>query len=238
MYDQFASVYDMFIDTDYGKIADFYLEIFKKTGIAPALVLDLGCGTGTLTNEMARRGIDVFGADISREMLAEAKAKYPDIMFINQDMRELDLYGTCSVIYSSLDCLNYILKDDEMRNVFSLCHNFLDAGGAFIFDISTPYKLAEVNGDNTFVLEKENCFGVWENEFENGLLNMTLNFFVAAGKDSYTRFEEYQTQRAWKREEILKYAGEAGFAVFGVYDGFTFKNAGDGSVRETYVLIK
>lgn len=238
MYNEFASVYDKLIDIDYTKISQFYSSLFKKIGIKPHIVLDLGCGTGTLANEMSKLGFDVLGVDLSDEMLSLAKSKYPDILFIKQDMRELDLYGTCGAIYSSLDCINYILDESELAHVFSLCANFLDDGGAFVFDVSTPHKLANINGGNTFVIENENCFGVWENSFEGNILDMTLNFFVTDNGKTYTRFEENQTQRAWNRDEILRLSKDTGFRLYGIFDGFTFDRACERSERETYVLVK
>lgn len=237
MYNEFASVYDLFIDVDYKQIAAFYGEVFRKLDITPELVLDLGCGTGTLTGELNNMGYDAFGADVSEDMLAIAKEKHPDILFINQDMRELDLYGTCGAIVSSLDCVNYILDDTELEHIFKLCANFLDDGGAFIFDVSSDYKLSEAIGNETFVMENGNCFGVWENEYEAPYLDMYLNFFVES-EGVYTRIEEHQTQRAWQRKEIISIAEKSGFKVCNIYNGFSFVPADDKAEREVYVLVK
>ncbi|MBQ7718090.1 MAG: class I SAM-dependent methyltransferase [Clostridia bacterium] len=237
MYNEFASVYDLFIDVDYKKIAAFYSEVFRKLDISPELVLDLGCGTGTLTGELKNMGYDAFGVDMSENMLAIAKEKHPDILFINQDMRELDLYGTCGAIVSSLDCLNYISDKSDLEHIFRLCANFLDDGGAFVFDVSSEYKLSNAIGNETFVMENDTCFGVWENEYKPPYLNMCLNFFVKSG-EIYTRFEEQQTQRAWKRHELTSAAEGAGFEVCGVYNGFSFAPPDDTAEREVYVLLK
>ena len=237
MYEKFASVYDIFIDADYKKTARFYKSVFEALGKDPRLVLDLGCGTGTLTNELVSLGYDAFGVDSSAEMLSLAKEKYPDILFINQDMRELDLYGTCGAAVSSLDCLNYITEESDMERVFALVANFLDPGGAFIFDVSSVYKLSEVNACNTFVMESPGVFGVWENEYREPYLSMELNFFIENG-GVYTRFRENQTQRAWKRDELVRFAVNAHFEVRAVCDGFSFEKAHDLTEREVFVLVK
>ena len=159
MYNEFAYVYDRLIDdVDYKSWVDYYLKIFKRYGLKPSLGLDLGCGTGNMTLELSSRGIDMTGIDISEDMLMVARDKSgsQDILYLNQDMTEFELYGTVSFVISSLDCINYITDKRDLLKVFKLVNNYLDPGGLFVFDINTSYKLQNILGNNTFILENEN----------------------------------------------------------------------------------
>lgn len=237
MYNKFAEVYDLLIDTDYEIFVSYYKEIFRKYNLSPTLIADLGCGTGTMAHIMSREGYDVIGIDASPEMLSVAKQKHGDILFLNQTLTEFELYGTVDAAYSSLDCINYLTEDGELSKLFALVKNYLNPGGIYIFDISSYYKLSEVLGNNTFVFEDENIFYTWENYFEDNILEMTLTFFKKCG-ELYERFEEEQVQRAYKAEEICSIAEAAGLSVLGVFDNLTFNNAKNNSERVFFVLRK
>ena len=237
MYNEFAEVYDLLIDTDYESFASYYTEIFKKYNLSPSLIADLGCGTGTMAHIMSREGYDVIGIDASPEMLSIAKQKHGDILFLNQSLTEFELYGTVDAAYSSLDCINYLTEDGELSKLFALVKNYLNPGGIYIFDISSYHKLSKVLGNNTFVFEDENIFYTWENYFEDDILEMTLTFFKKNGS-LYERFEEEQIQRAYKTDEICSIAEASGLSVLGVFDNLSFADVKNDSERVFFVLRK
>ena len=196
-YTDFAVVYDTFMDeTPYDVWGDFVDELIKKYGISKAisqevkqddknvnesdeeaaleqeknLVVELGCGTGSFTLEMAKRGYDIMGIDLSSEMLDIARRKSvdagSDLMFLEQDMRELDLYCTAGTIVSVCDSINYLTEDSDVIDCFKLVNNFLFPGGIFIFDFNTVYKYKEVIGDTTIAENREDCSFIWENYYD------------------------------------------------------------------------
>ena len=235
MYDSFADIYDRLINVDYNKIADFYESVFKKFGQNPHLMLDLGCGTGTLTGIMHSRGYDMIGVDASEEMLMKARDKGGDILYLCQSMTDFELYGTVDAAISCLDCANYLLEDGELFKTFSLINNYLNPKALFIFDISSEKKLSETLGNNTFICEYDNIFYTWENSFDGNLLDMRLNFFEKDG-NFYKRTEEEQTQRAYSKDEILGAAKKAGLICEGVFDGFSLNDAKDDGERLVFVM--
>jgi len=216
MYNDFSEVYDRLIDADYSKFVSYYNKIFDRfLGKKPELLLDLGCGTGSLTSLLKKDGYDMIGVDASYDMLMRAREKDPDILYLNQDMTDFELYGTVGAAVSSLDCINYLLEDGELLRVFELVNNYLDPNGIFVFDISSYYKLSEILGNNTLVYEENDVFYAWENCFEDGFLDMRLNFFEKQGT-LYKRIVEEQTQRAYSEDEIFSAARQAGGPQVGV----------------------
>ncbi|MDR2751253.1 MAG: class I SAM-dependent methyltransferase, partial [Clostridiales bacterium] len=143
-YQRFARVYDLFMaDTPYGSWACYIKSAWARHGVNPGLVLDLGCGTGSLSALLREMGCDMIGVDASEEMLSEAYGKTEGILLLKQDMRELDLYGTVASIVCFCDSLNYLTDDGDLLKVFKLCHNYLDPGGLFVFDVNTYKKYNE-----------------------------------------------------------------------------------------------
>lgn len=229
-YEALARVYDTLnSDVDHAAFATFYERAFVRAGITPQLVLDLGCGTGKLTVEMAKRGFDMIGVDASAEMLSEAfERKYSttgaeNVLFLQQDMRSFELYGTVGAVVSSLDCVNYLVGDGDLARCFSLVHNYLDPDGIFVFDVNTPYKFEHVFGDNAYILEDEDCYCGWQNEYDaaSGLCKFYLSVFAEGEDGRYERADEEQTERCYTREELTAALTAAGFvdvAVFGNMD--------------------
>ena len=207
-YTDFAYIYDKLIDQDYEKWADYIEDIFKIHNKNPKLVLDLGCGTGSITSILAKRGYDMIGVDISPDMLNIAREKSADenldILYLCQDIREFELYGTVDAIICTLDVLNYITNYNDLKQVFSLVKNYLNPDGIFIFDINTEYKLKNILGNNTFVYEEDGIFYTWENEFTENISNQFLTFFVENKNGLYERFDENHIQRAYETQEIKK----------------------------------
>lgn len=238
MYTDFAQIYDELIckDIDYSYIADFIEKEFcavKK----PSLVLDMACGTGNLTNILSERGYDMIGSDISYEMLGIAKRKNPDILYLCQDMRSLDLYGTVDAVLCMTDSLNYICDINELKNVFRLVKNYLNPDAPFIFDMNSHYKLSQIIADNTFTYDDDKVYYVWENEYDqkNREANFYLTFFVLNKKGTYTRFDERHTQKAYTNEEIICALKEANFSDINVYDGYSKNKAAETSERIVYI---
>lgn len=240
MYNKFASLYDDLInDVDYQKWADYYFKIFERYGLKPQLGLDLGCGTGNMTLELSKRGVDMTGVDISEDMLmvAREKSENENILYLNQDMTEFELYGTVSFVISSLDCINYITDKRDLLKVFKLVNNYLDPGGLFIFDINTDYKLEHILGDNTFILENDNSFCAWQNEFDKKrrVCDFYLTFFSKNGA-KYTRFDEEHTERAYSIDEISTLIEKAGMKLLKVYDSLSFNSPKKDSQRVFFVV--
>ncbi len=228
MYTEFADIYDLLMkDTPYEKWADFYEEIFKNEGIKPSLVLDLGCGTGTLTEILSERGYDMTAIDSSLSMLNQAITKRKgNTLYLNQNMTDFELYGTMGAIISSLDCINYITDEEDVRKVFNLAYNYLDYDGIFVFDINTPYKLEKILGENTYTYDENGIFYAWESFYkkDSKLCDFCLTFFVKEDDGSYNRIDEFQTERAWEFSEITKFLEESGFCDVKIYGDKTFSS--------------
>ena len=243
MYDSFAGLYDsLTFDVEYEKIADFAAGKIRAHKPDAELVLDLACGTGTLTRLLSLRGFDMIGVDFSAEMLSAAKDKTEDesILYLLQDIREFELYGTVDAIICSLDGLNYLLGDGELEAVFRLCHNYLNPDGLLLFDINSEYKFKHVFAENTFVFETEEVFYTWENSFDEKtrLCDFFLTFFVKNKNGSYDRLDEEQTERAYSAREVESALAAAGFEIKSVCDGYGGGTVKPGSERVVYECVK
>ncbi len=192
------------------------------------LVVDLGCGTGTLTNLMYKKGYDMIGIDYSSGMLEVAQKKKDDkgyeILYINQDMRDLDLYSTVGTVYSVCDSVNYILKDDELIHTFELIFSFLYPGGLFMFDFNTIYKYDQVIGNTTIAENRENCAFIWEN-FYDDLLNVNeydLSIFIEQDEPGiFKRFIETHYQRGYTLGQMLTFLNKVGLELLLAKDSDT-----------------
>ena len=231
-YDAIARVYEKLnSEINYKDWADFIEKCFDKyLPASPSLVLDLACGTGKMTRELASRGYDMIGVDGSADMLSEAYAKGTDgILYLKQDMREFELYGTVGAAVCCLDSINYLLDDGDVEKVFSLVHNYLDPDGLFIFDVNSPYKFENIYGSNAYVLEDESdeggaIFCGWQNDYDktSGLCDFYLTLFEESEDGSYFREDEHQTERCYTREQLVAALESAGFELIGVFSDFEF----------------
>jgi len=188
-YTGFAAVYDTFMDNvPYGEWCEYLTGLLKENGVESGLVLDLGCGTGSLTELLAARGYDMIGIDYSEEMLELAAGKRAesgqDILYLCQDMREFELYGTVRAVVSICDCINYITDPADLAEVFSLVNNYLDPGGVFIFDLNTEYKYAQVMGDTTVAEDREESSFIWDNQYDPEDQYLRSGDIPAGGKRS------------------------------------------------------
>ena len=242
-YTSFAEVYDMFMDNiPYEDWCGYLTSLLKEYGINDSLVLDLGCGTGTLTELLAKEGYDMIGVDVSEDMLQEAIEKRAEsglpILYLLQDMREFELYGTVRVVVSICDSLNYILDYDDLAHVFSLVNNYLDPKGMFIFDLNTEAKFQAMGSETIAEVRDEGSF-IWENEYdeEEKINSYDLTLFIREEDDLYRRYQETHFERAWSLDEIKKALTEAGMEFVAAYDAFT-KNAPRKESDRIYVVAR
>ena len=241
-YGKFAQVYDLIMDNvDYEGWADCLEKHLKEEGIEDGLVLELGCGTGTMTGLLARRGYDMIGVDNSEEMLAEAMEKKVedglDILYLLQDMQEFELYGTVRAAVSVCDSLNYITEKEELLQVFRLVNNYLDPGGIFLFDMNTVHKYRDILGDDTIAENRDEGSFIWENSYDpdTGLNIYELAVFLPREDGLYEKCEELHCQRAYEQAEIEALIREAGMEIVGVYDAYTDKPASPDSERLLFI---
>lgn len=239
-YTSFAEVYDQFMDNvPYREWADFLQEILQKEGISDGLVLDLGCGTGSMTEELAGRGYDMIGVDNSEDMLEIAMEKRQesghDILYLLQDMQEFELYGTVRAVVSVCDSVNYVTEKEELEQVFRLVNNYLDPGGIFIFDFNTEYKYREVLGDRTIAENREDSSFIWDNYYyeEEHMNEYELTLFIQETdqKELYHKYQETHFQRAYTLEEIRELLEKSGLRFVAAYEDYTKEAPGKGSER-------
>lgn len=241
-YSDFASVYDTFMDeTPYEEWADFLQQLLKEDGIKEGLVLDLGCGTGALTRLMARKGYDMIGVDYSPQMLQIAMDKEEDssILYLLQDMREFELYGTVAAVVSVCDSVNYITEPEELCDVFKLVNNYLDPNGLFIFDFNTEYKYSQVIGDSVIAENRDECSFIWDNYYdeESKINEYDLTIFVREEQDLFRKFEEIHYQRGYTLAEMKELLEQAGLRFVKAIDSDTKGEVCDTSER-IYVISR
>lgn len=240
-YQDFAYVYDEFMDaTPYEEWAERIDSLIKKYGVSRPerntpdildseknLVVDLGCGTGTLTELLYQKGYDMIGVDNSDSMLGIALEKKVEdgneILYLLQDMRELELYSTVGTVISVCDCVNYILEEEELLEVFSLVNNYLYPEGIFIFDFNTDYKYREVIGDTTIAENREDCSFIWENYYdeEECINQYDVTIFAQEDEGLFRRFTETHFQKGYTVEQIRRLVEKAGMLLVEMVDADT-----------------
>lgn len=250
-YNSIAAVYDNInSEIDYSAWADFIESCFGKfMHSKPEIVLDLACGTGSMTFELNTRGYDMIGADMSEDMLSEAYTKacengINDILFINQDMRCFELYGTVGAVCCCLDSINYLTSNKELTECFSCVHNYLDPNGLFIFDVNTPYKFESIYGTNHYIFETESSDGRtsycgWQNAYDcdTKLCNFYLSVFTEESDRRFSRTDEVQTERCYSQEELSQELQKCGFDIVGFYGDYEF-SAPDTNCERWYVIAR
>ncbi len=239
-YGAIAHVYDKLnAEIDYERWADFVENCFDAfLHKRPSLVLDLACGTGSMTRQLAARGYDMIGIDGSAEMLSLAYSRaegQPGILFLQQDMRSFELYGTVGAVTCCLDSLNYLLTEEDLSSCLRLVHNYLDPDGLFLFDMNTPYKFEQIYGDNAYLLEDELVYGEgeedeeraavfcgWQNTYskETGICEFDLSLFEELPDGTYSRKDEHQEERCYSMETVTRLLTNAGFTLLGVWSDF------------------
>ena len=241
-YSGFAKVYDLFMDNiPYEEWTAYVKELLSEEGIEDGILLDLGCGTGSVTELLAKSGFDMIGIDNSEEMLDIAMEKRDesglDILYLLQDMREFELYGTVKGVVSICDSMNYILDDEDLLDVFKLVHNYLDNNGIFIFDMNTMYKYENILADNTFAEDREESSFIWENFYdeEEEINQYDLSLFVKEEDGRYRKYEETHLQRAYVQEDVEALIKESGLELLHVYDAFTRETPAEDAQRIYFV---
>ena len=246
-YEVFADFYDALTDNvDYAVLSKTICSLLARYGLNRGLLLDLGCGTGTLSVLLSKAGYEVVGADISPDMLAVAQEKAfaagQDILFLCQDMTRLDLYGTLDAAVCTLDALNHLPSRAAVEETLRRVSLFLNPGGVFIFDANTLYKHREVLGNNTFVYDTDAVYCVWQNELQTDekTVEISLDFFIPASDNApiYERESEQFTECAYSGAEWEEMLKNAGFSVLGVFDGYTENPLTDASERAVYAVRK
>lgn len=282
-YTGFAQVYDIFMDNvPYDGWANYLEGLLKEYNVNSGLVLELGCGTGSITRRLAAKGYDMIGIDISEEMLeiardreysqdynsedfieADKQSERSSILYLQQDMREFELFGTVNAVVSICDSMNYITSDADLLKVLQLVNNYLDTGGIFIFDMNTVHKYKDILADNTIAENREDCSFIWDNYYdedkmineydvaifvkvdeevedelevdEDETLDTTYEKNSDASVDLYVRYREFHYQKAYTIETVIQLIEKAGMEFVTVYDAFTHNPPNAKSERVYFV---
>ena len=231
-YGAIARFYDQFNkeELNYSAWADFIERCFDRFLTArPELVLDLACGTGTMTRELAGRGYDMIGVDASADMLSEAysNSNGERILYLNQDMRSFELYGTVGAVVCCLDSLNYLVGDGDLEKTFATVHNYLDPDGLFIFDVNTPFKFENIYADNAYVLEDDGVYCGWQNFYDKntGICDFYLSLFEEQKNGAYIRSDEHHRERCYAENEIKKALADNRFELCGIFSDYELSPA-------------
>lgn len=242
-YTSFASVYDLFMDNvPYEEWCAFLCKILAQHGITDGPVLDLGCGTGKMTRLMSEQGYDMTGIDNAAEMLQIAAMELGEvpILYLLQDMQDLELDGCVRAVYSVCDCVNYVLDEEELQQAFSRVHEYLEEDGVFIFDVNTSYKYTKLLAENTFAESRDEGSFIWDNYYdeEERINEYDLTLFIPEGDELYRRYTETHYQRNYETETLLKLLKNAGFTDICVYDDYTDAPLCETSERAVFVAKK
>lgn len=265
-YSAFAYVYDELMDNvPYDAWAEYLTDLLKENGVSEGIVCELGCGTGQMTRRLAEAGYDMIGIDLSEEMLDVAREQEygmgyeateeaeelpdevfePSILYLQQDMRSFELYGTVSAVVSICDSMNYMTSEEDLLQVFRLVNNYLEKDGVFIFDMNTEYKYKELMGDTTIAENREDVSFIWENLYdeEQKLNEYSLTIFAKAEQDEeegaplYEKYEEVHLQKAYSLEDVKRLLTEAGLQFVAAYDVLTKETPGPQCER-MYIVAK
>lgn len=243
-YVSFAEFYDGLTENvNYTDRCRYILEVFRKLNHNTGKTLDLACGTGSLTLELAKNNVDVFGADASQDMLCQAQFKAlqakKDIMFLCQKMQNLYLINEIDTCVCTLDSINHLTSEKDVLNTFKGVSKFMKKSGCFLFDVNTPYKHRKILADNTFVYDTDDVFCVWQNNLlNNDTVEIFLDFFEEDKTGKYIRTSESFCERAYSHTEIIAMLNKAGFELAACYGDMTFEKPKEDEQRVIYVARK
>ncbi len=245
MYSCFATVYDELMDNiPYDDWFVYLHDLLVTNGVSSGIVAELGCGTGQITERMASSGYDMIGIDNSISMLDIANTKKAannsSALYLCQDMREFELYGTVAAIISICDSINYITDESDLLKVFMLVENYLDPNGIFIFDFNTRHYYRDIVADSTIAEDRDNISFIWDNYYDedSNINELALSLFVQeADSKLYRKYEELHYQRGYTLNEIISLIEKSGLALVNAYDAFTKKAATENSER-IYIIAK
>lgn len=237
-YTGFAGVYDEFMDNvPYDEWAGYVHKLLVKNGIENGIVCDLACGTGKITRRLKMMGYDPIGIDVSADMLQIARSREnpgdESILYLQQDMRSFELYGTVAGIVCICDGMNYVLTPADLMKVFRLAMNYLDYDGVFVFDMNTMHYYRDVLADGVICDNRDNGSLIWENEFNPRTLKnrFDLTIFHEKEPELFERFTETHFQRAYPLANVKNALKEAGFKDIKCYRAFTERNGSENDER-------
>lgn len=242
-YEVFADFYDKLTgNVEYSKRAQYILSILKKHNHDAGLTLDLACGTGSLTLELKKAGVDIYGIDGSADMLSVALQKASEageqILYLKQKMQSIDLYGTIDTCLCTLDSISHLTDKKDVQKTFDRVSLFMNPQGLFVFDVNTVYKHREILKDNVFVFDTDEVYCVWQNTpLEDNMVEISLDFFIPE-ENNYYRMTETFRERAYTVEELSEMLTGAGFEVEGIYGDMTCLPPEDTEQRLTFVARK
>ena len=245
-YGVFSEFYDaLTANVSYDTVSQVLSSLLTRYGKSRGLLLDLACGTGSVSVRLAEKGYEVIGVDLSPEMLSEAQNKAysagQNILFLCQDMTALDLYGTVDAAVCTLDGLCHLPDEESVFAALQKVSLFMNPGGVFLFDVNSVYKHRAVLGNNTFVYDTDDVYCVWQNTLlsDGVTVQMDLDFFEPVSDEGdYVRQSERFTERAYPRETLEAMLKKTGFTVLDVFDGYSEKPAHDTSERLLFAVRK
>lgn len=239
-YNVFAEFYDSLTENvGYKERADYIQKLIETFGKKSGTVLDLACGTGSLTLELYRRGFDIFGADASVDMLCEAQGKCGEdehVLFVCQKMQELELAEKIDTCICTLDSLNHLVNPEDVKETFKRVSSSLSEGGLFIFDVNSVYKHRKVLGNSCFIFDTDEVFCSWQNELdeETNTVDIILDFFIPDENGLYFRETEEFSERAYGNEVLTEWLNEAGFEILAIYDDLSLEPPKPDSERKVF----
>ena len=243
-YDNFSRFYDRLTDNvEYEKRADYFCRLLSLCGTESGILLDLGCGTGSMSVKMAEKGFEVIGVDSSVGMLGAAQQKMFEsgthLLLLNQPMQDSDLYGTVDCAICVLDGINHLGCAADVKRTFEKVSLFMNKGGAFAFDVNTIHKHKNVLADNSFVYEFDDLFCVWQNNYnsDDNSVEISLDFFEEED-GAYYRSGESFSEQAYELDDISDWLSKAGFEVVGIFDDLTTDNVKPDSERAVFLAKK
>lgn len=245
-YSDFAAVYDQLMDNiPYEEWFSYLHALLKEYNIENGIIAELGCGTGTLTEMLSKAGYDMIGIDNAPAMLDIAREKKEannsGTLYLCQDMREFELFGTVAAVVSLCDSINYILDPEELLEVFRLVNNYLDTNGIFIFDFHPRYYYETIVADATIAEDRDEISFIWENYYDDeaNINELALSLFVRDSEDTsiYRKYEELHEQYGYTLQEITSLVERSGLKLLAAYDAFTHEPATEQSER-IYIIAQ
>ena len=235
-----SAYYDRFTeDVGYEQWADYFEAVFARCGFRPALILDLACGTGTMSGLLAKRGYEMIGVDASLEMLMQAMNNTLDCnprpVFLNQRMEELDLYGTVQAVLCCLDSVNYITDPDVLRRALERVSLFLEPDGVFVFDVNTERKFRNMDGQ-VYVREDEDVYCAWQVSFDGALCQYDFDIFEAEG-DCWYRSSESHLERYYAPQTLVQLLTDCGFDRIELHPELSFGDC-DGTEDRIFLIAR
>ena len=239
----FAGIYDLLMDDfDYHAWTEYYLQLIKERGIDVKNICECACGTGSITVELAKKGLKVTGVDISREMLENAAEKARNagqmIQFVCKDMCALQLPKPVDALICTCDGVNYLTSEKRVRSFFEAAHKQIRPGGVFAFDVSSAHKIKHVIGNAFFGEERDDVAYLWQNRLDNDIVTMDITFFIRAEDEFYERVQETHRQKAHEIEDIVWLMSETGFKDIKVYGDRNFESPKEDELRIHFSAVR